>query len=91
MNSTCALIGQVPGADADSRLALFLQVRGGKSQVQLCQQNWAEGIGWFTQSSIDIQADQVAGLRQALGIGSSRVDGKARPKPTSHRALRVVG
>ena len=86
------LLAEIPGTDDDSRLAVFLTNRDGDSVMSLCQQSWAEGIGWFSQSSVEIDPSQLTMLRQALGQGN------AKPAPYRRQAvsarthsLRVVG
>lgn len=40
------------------------------SVLELRQQSFGEGIGWFTQSSVQLEPGQVAELRNTLGVGS---------------------
>ena len=85
------LLAEIPGTDDDSRLAVFLTNRDGDSVMSLCQQSWAEGIGWFSQSSVEIDPTQLGMLRQALGHGSAKATpfrSAVSPRPHS---LRVVG
>lgn len=84
------LLAEIPSTDPDARIAVYLDVEG-ESRLQLCQQNWAEGIGWFTQSAVELQTDQLAALRQALGAGSVSVRTLARPAANAHAILRIVG
>jgi hypothetical protein len=59
--------GEVP----EERLLLVLvQQSGGRSSIELRQQSWSEGVQWYTQSSICLDPQQVAGLRSALGGAS---------------------
>jgi hypothetical protein len=92
MNSEPILLNAIPGKTENDRLALFLIPGEGTAGLALCQQSWADGIGWFTQSKVQVDPDQVASLRQALGQGGS---GKVRPAggtlPTQRPMLRVVG
>lgn len=40
----------------------------GESHVEIRQQSWGgDRVGWFTQSSVRLAADQLAPMRQALG------------------------
>ncbi|EAQ81130.1 hypothetical protein [Blastopirellula marina] len=40
----------------------------GDSHIEVRQQSWGgDRVGWFTQSSIRLAADQLAPMRQALG------------------------
>lgn len=36
--------------------------------MELRQQSFAESVGWFTQSTVVLEPDQVAQLRTALGM-----------------------
>jgi hypothetical protein len=45
-----------------------MQQAGEPSRVELRQQSFGEGIGWFTQSTVQLEPSQVADLRNALGL-----------------------
>jgi hypothetical protein len=61
----------IEGDLPDERLLLVLVQRpGGRSSIELRQQSWSEGVQWYTQSSICLDPQQVAGLRSALGGAS---------------------
>ena len=36
--------------------------------MELRQQSFSKGIGWFTQSTVQLEPAQVADLRNALGL-----------------------
>jgi hypothetical protein len=38
--------------------------------MELRQQSFSKGIGWFTQSTVQLEPGQVAALRNALGATS---------------------
>ncbi|MEQ8788068.1 MAG: hypothetical protein RIC55_17300 [Pirellulaceae bacterium] len=67
-------------------------VEGG-SHLELRQQSYAESLGWYTQSSVKIEPQQVAELRNSLGIGGP--SGKIRVSTPSSNGvvgpLRIVG
>lgn len=48
-------------------LLVHRHVADGNSLIELRQQSWGDGVGWFTQSSVQLEPDQVAQLRSALG------------------------
>lgn len=54
----------VQGADAGSGVH--------SSRMELRQQSFSNGIGWFTQSTVHLEPGQVAALRNALGTGSGQ-------------------
>ena len=69
-----ALLAVIPGScDNEQLLVVHRHSADGRSRIELRQQTWGEGVGWFTQSSVPIEPEQLAALRGALG-------GKARPQ-----------
>ena len=74
----------IPAASDDERLLVVLrQDDATGSQIELRQQSWAEGIGWFTQSSIRLEPAQLANLRGALGgsfLGGANQRVETRPQ-----------
>jgi len=66
-------LAMLPGLSDDERLLVVLcQLAEGGSLLELRQQSRGEGVGWFTQSSVRIEPEQVALLRNALGSKSSK-------------------
>ena len=59
--------------------------------MTLCQQSWADGIGWFSQSSVEIDPSQLPMLRQALGLGQAKPATFRQAVSTRTHSLRVVG
>ncbi|MDP6444929.1 MAG: hypothetical protein QF805_14125 [Pirellulaceae bacterium] len=58
-----AILQQLPGATTDQRL-LVLHVQDGKTtRIELRQQSWGEGVGWYTQSSVSLEPAQWSALR----------------------------
>ena len=64
-------LNTIPGSADDSRIAVVLTHQHGQSQIELHQQSWGEGIGWFTQSKVVLEPQQVTAL--SLGLGKSAV------------------
>ena len=52
-------------------LVVLVQNPGEGSHVEMRQQSFGEGIGWFTQSTIRMEPGQVAALKSALGRTST--------------------
>ena len=78
MNTTLSetQIATIPGQNDGERLAVvhILKAEGG-SQIELRQQSWGEGVGWFTQNRLPIEPHQLSELRNSLGssgVNSSR-------------------
>jgi len=40
----------------------------GSTQMVLRHESWSEDVGWFAQSTIEMSAAQVSGLRATLGV-----------------------
>jgi len=58
------------GSSETERVVLILVMTTAGSLVELRQQSWGEGVGWFTQSSVQLEPAQVAELKQRLGAAS---------------------
>ena len=88
--NTEVLLASIPGASDEERL-LVVHTRGagGQSVILLRQQTWGEGVGWFDQSSVSIEPEQLGQLRLALGgTGSGyRVRPNARGSQAPHLRL----
>lgn len=64
------VLANIGSVRENERLQLVLHHHeDGSSTISLLQQSWTEGVGWFTQSDVEMQPEQVAALRQALGSG----------------------
>jgi hypothetical protein len=62
----------IDGPSETERLILvWCHAPGQGSRLELRQQSWGEGIGWFTQQSIPLAPEQVAELRYALNGSAS--------------------
>lgn len=59
-------------SDAERTLLVHRQLDG-CSLIELRQQSWGEGVGWFTQSSVQLEPQQVSQLRLALGVPQARI------------------
>jgi hypothetical protein len=62
-----AVLATLPCARDDERTILVHCQSDHGSQIELRQQSWGAGVGWFTQSTVRLDPEQVAGLRAALG------------------------
>ena len=60
-------LATIDGQVVNERLQVVLCTGDASSRVELRQQSWGDGIGWFTQSSISLQSDQVGQLKSVLG------------------------
>jgi hypothetical protein len=82
MNAQEITLSVLPGASEHERVVMVLchHASSPASYVELRQQSFGAGLGWFNQSTIRLEPEQVADLRRALGAGSTL------PKP-----MRQVG
>lgn len=63
------ILNELPGDRVDQRLLVVHVVESASlaSAIELQQQSWADGLGWYTQSTVRLSPDQLAGLRSLLG------------------------
>jgi|GEM_PF-1294827 len=78
------VLGILPAASDKERVLLVLvqtgDVGGGSpTRMELRQQSFGEGIGWFTQSTVQLEPGQVADLRNTLGMTTAAAPAR-RPK-----------
>jgi hypothetical protein len=78
--SADVILSTIDGASDRERLLLVLCQQEGESRLELRQQSFGDGIGWFNQSTIALEPHQVAELRSALGTSGSRRP-SSLPKP----------
>jgi hypothetical protein len=95
MKSSEVALTTIPGNDEDQRvLAVLVHEPGGTSRIELRQQSWGEGLGWFTQSTVELAPHQVAHLRAALGssgpAAAPRLPAEFARVPDGQHELRVV-
>jgi hypothetical protein len=62
------ILSLLPAASDQERVALIMVTSfDGSSHIEMRQQSFSEGIGWFTQATVRLEPQQVADLRNALG------------------------
>src|SRR5437588_11682761 len=61
----------IPASDTERLVVVLVQSSEAGSGMELRQQSFSTGIGWFTQSTVQLEPGQVAALRNALGTSSS--------------------
>jgi hypothetical protein len=57
----------IPASDVERLLVVLVHSPEHSSRMELRQQSFSKGIGWFTQSTVQLEPGQVAALRNALG------------------------
>jgi hypothetical protein len=70
------VLATIEGLDPNERIVVELD--GGRvGGLVLCRQSWSDSVGWFTQSRMALDGNEVSSLRGVLGNApSNRV---ARP------------
>ena len=81
MPLTETVLSTLPSSETERLLVVLVQETGRSSRMELRQQSFSNGIGWFTQSTVHLEPTQVAALRNALGSTN-------RGRPSSHRLPR---
>lgn len=66
-----AVLTTIPGGHDREQLVVVLRSGPQGSQLVLKQQTWGQGVGWYDQSSVEIEPQQVQALRMALGRNAS--------------------
>jgi len=62
-----------PAADENHRLVIAVtETAEGEDRYLLRQETFSSDVGWFVQSRIVIEPDQMAGLKAALTCGRTR-------------------
>ena len=61
------LICHLPSENENERLAVVLCQDESGERYELRQQSFGNGVGWFTQSCVVIEAGQAAALRNVFG------------------------
>jgi len=61
----------IPASEIERLLLVLVQSPEHGSRMELRQQSFSKGIGWFTQSTVQLEPGQVAALRNALGNSAS--------------------
>jgi hypothetical protein len=67
MQTTETILSAIPALSDQERLVVVLVQSAEGSRLELRQQSYGEGVGWFTQSKVQMEPGQVAQLKQSLG------------------------
>jgi hypothetical protein len=68
---TETVLSTLPSSETERLVVVLVQAADHSSRMELRQQSFSKGIGWFTQSTVHLEPGQVAALRNALGTGSA--------------------
>jgi hypothetical protein len=61
------VLSTIPASETERLVVVLVQSPDHGSRMELRQQSFSKGIGWFTQSTVQLEPGQVAALRNALG------------------------
>jgi hypothetical protein len=62
------VLATLPGSGPNERLLVALAQRGGRLMIELREQHYAEGIGWFDQRTMALEPRQFRQLQAVLGV-----------------------
>jgi hypothetical protein len=77
------VLSTIPASETERLLVVLIQSAETGSHMELRQQSFSKGIGWFTQSSVQLEPGQVAALRNALGHSGGRRSAEPLPREFS--------
>lgn len=90
MNQNPVTLAVVPSSDDQHRIVVQLRHGFSGSSVELLQQSWGEGVGWFTQSKVQLEPEQLTAVRAALGSQSSSAAMRRCTPAATASSMRVV-
>jgi hypothetical protein len=64
------VLSEIPAQSATERLLVVLIQSAEGSRLELRQQTFGEGVGWFTQATVQMEPGQVALLKNSLGAAT---------------------
>jgi len=65
------VLTSIPASETERLLVVLVQSTQTGSRMELRQQSFSAGLGWFTQSTVQLEPNQVAALRNALGSSTA--------------------
>src|SRR5437764_10032772 len=83
MPASETVLTTIPASEAERLLVVLVQSAEQGSQIELRQQSFSTGIGWFTQSTVQLEPGQVAALRNALGNAGGHQTSNRLPREFS--------
>lgn len=80
MSCLNTVLTTIPASETERLLVVLIQSPETGSRLELRQQSFSKGIGWFTQSSVQLEPEQVAALRNALGNSGNQGPARSLPR-----------
>ena len=90
---TETILNVFPSNDQRHRLVIVVeQETDESSRLVLRQESFSDDVGWFAQSRVAIEPEQIAGLKMSLtGSGLRKIQPPAREVPRVPAILRFDG
>ena len=64
---TETILNVFPSNDQDQRLVIAMETQeGAEGRLVLRQESFSDDVGWFVQSRIAVEAEQIPGLKMSL-------------------------
>jgi hypothetical protein len=83
-------LATLAAASETERVVLMLVAKTDGSVVELRQQSWGEGVGWYTQHSVELEPRQLAELKQTLGQAQRPAGDSTRKRTPNGFFPRVI-
>jgi hypothetical protein len=78
------VLGTIGGTAPEQRVEVSLVTRrGGGLTIDLCEQHFAEGIGWYDQRSFALDPQQFRQIQAMLGLSSRQLDQAMQEAPAT--------
>jgi hypothetical protein len=78
------VLGTIGGTAPEQRVEVSLVPRrGGGLTIDLCEQHFAEGIGWYDQRSFALDPQQFRQIQALLGLSSKQIDQATHEAPAT--------
>jgi hypothetical protein len=85
------VISSIPGVSDRERILIVLcQGASCESHLEMRQQSWSAGIGWFTQNTIQLATEQVDELRYGLAAAAQSANHAERRQTKKARQKRAL-
>jgi hypothetical protein len=75
------------GIETERLLVVLVQSADHASRMELRQQSFSKGLGWFTQSTVQLEPGQVAALRNSLGTTTGGAAKKTARLPREYSTI----
>lgn len=72
--SNQAISHVLPGEQDGQRVEVVIEQQGDVERVALRCSTWTDGLGWCTQKTIRLEADQLDDLHRAIAVARQRLN-----------------